>query len=373
MLVLLNVLLAASAQLGGSMAGGQSPSTDTGPGSHIAALAEFSLQTLKAQSNSLDVQQQLAFESVLSASTQVVAGTNYRITARLHGGGTATLSVFEQSWTSTLELTAASYSPSSASLAQVDLVPSGSSVPLDSARFTAFASRASPTPAEPVETADPPVLGGYSPSTDTGPGSHIAALAALALRTLKAQSNSLDVQQQLAFESVLSASTQVVAGTNYRITARLHGGGTATLSVFEQSWTSTLELTAASYSPSSASLAQVDLVPSGSSVTLESARLGAAEGVAAPVTAPVTVPRDSSPPPMPTPVALDAPHQASKRARARRMHDAFLFIAGILLLLAALVGMHAARGYYCAPTRVRLVEGGTPKSHELPDARSNVA
>ena len=68
---------------------------------------------------------------------------------------------------------------------------------------------------------------------------------------------------------------QVVAGTNYRIRAHLQPSGLMSLSVFEQPWTQTLEVTEATLTPSDDSSAITD--PRGCISRAAPVRLDAAE------------------------------------------------------------------------------------------------
>jgi hypothetical protein len=144
------------------------------PGGHVSSLSAFAINQLRAQSNSLDVQQHLNFLSVLSAQMQVVAGSNYRVTVRLSPTGTAELSIHEQPWTSTLQLVTASYSPSDVSFAMVELVPSSSPLTLDYGLFTTFAAReaarhlvpSSPSPSPPLLPPAQEQEAGQSNATD---------------------------------------------------------------------------------------------------------------------------------------------------------------------------------------------------------------
>ena len=79
----------------------------------------------------------LPVDKVLSMEHQVVAGTNYRIRAHLQPSGSMSLSVFEQPWTQTLEVTEATLSltPSDESSAITTLVGASSHLRLDAAEF----------------------------------------------------------------------------------------------------------------------------------------------------------------------------------------------------------------------------------------------
>ena len=145
-------------------AGGYSSATaeEIAPGSHCYVLASYAIEQLKAQSNSLHLMQNscannnrrrarahrndpsphpsllrvsLPVDKVLSMEHQVVAGTNYRIRAHLQPSGSMSLSVFEQPWTQTLEVTEATLTPSDESSAITTLVGASSHLRLDAAEF----------------------------------------------------------------------------------------------------------------------------------------------------------------------------------------------------------------------------------------------
>merc|ERR1740130_1688690 len=102
-------------------------------------LAAFALRTLLrtcASSNALGCAQLQgsALVRVLSASTQVVAGAIYEVKAETTAG-ILKLRLFEQSWTNTLTLSAASLSPTNMAM-QMDLLTEEAA--LDAAAFEAF-------------------------------------------------------------------------------------------------------------------------------------------------------------------------------------------------------------------------------------------
>jgi len=111
--------------------GGHSP-VEAPPGSRIASLAEFALGKLKIKP--------LEFDSVLKASTQVVAGTNYHMQLKLKPLGTVDLTIWEQPWTSTLSITEAHLHPSDFAFSQLDLL-SGSALALDAKEFEVFETK----------------------------------------------------------------------------------------------------------------------------------------------------------------------------------------------------------------------------------------
>jgi len=141
----------------GGMMGGWSAATDIGPASKVHRLAAFSfakLQTHCAASNALVCNGGFSSESfhhVASARTQVVAGTNYMIEA-VTSAGTLSLRIFEQPWSSTLEL-------SRASLEKGSLLTTEEKLALDVNAFAAF------SPNGPIlsgATAPPAILSGVT-------------------------------------------------------------------------------------------------------------------------------------------------------------------------------------------------------------------
>ena len=160
------LVITASDFANAGQAGGYSSATaeEIAPGSHCYVLASYAIEQLKAQSNSLHLMQNscannnrrrararahrndpsphpsllrvsLPVDKVLSMEHQVVAGTNYRIRAHLQPSGSMSLSVFEQPWTQTLEVTEATLTPSDESSAITTLVGASSHLRLDAAEF----------------------------------------------------------------------------------------------------------------------------------------------------------------------------------------------------------------------------------------------
>ena len=159
-------------------AGGYEAATaeEIAPGSHCFVLASYAIEQIKAQSNSLTLMQKscaypehgvptiiaaaphrndpsphpsllrvsLPVDKVLSMEHQVVAGTNYRIRAHLQPSGLMSLSVFEQPWTQTLEVTEATLTPTADSSAITTLVGASSHLRLDAAEFAKRLEMAQP-------------------------------------------------------------------------------------------------------------------------------------------------------------------------------------------------------------------------------------
>jgi len=134
-------------------AGGNTPIEVVGPGSRADSLAAFAVEALKGQANDITLAE-LQFDKVKHAEQQVVAGINYRITAAMQPHGVMALTVFEQSWTNTLEISSATLTPSDVSFAAVNLVPDAH-VALDSKAFEQFhAARLAAAQPAAAETAD---------------------------------------------------------------------------------------------------------------------------------------------------------------------------------------------------------------------------
>jgi len=118
------------------MGGGHSP-VEAPPGSRIASLAEFAFGQLKlSKADILSAE----FTSVVKASTQVVAGTNYRLQLKLKPQGTIDLTIFEQPWTSTLSITEAKMHPSDFAFSQINLLGDSDFV-LNAREFEAFETK----------------------------------------------------------------------------------------------------------------------------------------------------------------------------------------------------------------------------------------
>ena len=90
-------------------------------------------------------------------------------------------------------------------------------------------------------------MGAHTPSTDGAATKalHLAEFALTALQAHCAGNNAIACGwlQGASVSEVVRASTQVVAGTNYAIQVRTSKGHTLHLTVFEQAWTQTFELT----------------------------------------------------------------------------------------------------------------------------------
>lgn len=89
---------------------------------------------------------------------QVVSGTNYRIRAHLQPSGSLSLSVFEQPWTQTLEVTEASFTSSDESNAILTLVGASSHLRLDANEY-----------AKRLEFAQPQVAAAAAPAQEPAP------------------------------------------------------------------------------------------------------------------------------------------------------------------------------------------------------------
>jgi len=138
-----------SGDAAGHPTGAHTPRTD-GAATKALHLAEFALTALQAHcagNNAIACGwlQGASVSEVVRASTQVVAGTNYAIQVRTSKGHTLHLTVFEQAWTQTFELTAASLSVPSAgaslALSVHEVVTSEAALALDAAAFHAYCER----------------------------------------------------------------------------------------------------------------------------------------------------------------------------------------------------------------------------------------
>jgi len=90
------------------------------------------------------------------------------------------------------------------------------------------------------------MMGGYTAAADIGASSKVHRLASFALTSLQGQcaaSNALACGglSEVSFDHVVSARTQVVAGTNYAIEA-LTSAGNLHLKIYERVWDNTLEV-----------------------------------------------------------------------------------------------------------------------------------
>ena len=113
------ILAPAGAQMLGGNVGGAHAASDVGPNSDVAALAEYSFKAVKANcaadisqgSNSFACSKLaggLMYVGVASATTQVVSGTKFSIDVKTSGTELVKLEVYEQPWTQTLSVQAAS-------------------------------------------------------------------------------------------------------------------------------------------------------------------------------------------------------------------------------------------------------------------------
>ncbi|XP_060073234.1 cathepsin F-like [Ylistrum balloti] len=141
--------------------------------------------------------------TLMSASQQVVAGMNYDLKLRMSNGVVTQICdvvIFDQSWTHTRRVT--------------------------SQRCKPIAKKR---------------VGGYEPHAVDAEVMMMANFALNKMNLLQKESNSLN--------RVVAASTQVVAGTNYRLTLELDNGKTCEVTVFNQPWTQTTELTSNTCGP----------------------------------------------------------------------------------------------------------------------------
>ena len=184
----------------------------------VKEIAYFAVITISQSSNSGP----LILVEITSALTQVVAGTNYKIGLRLVGADglhqNCQVEIFDQSWTSTREMKSFNCDPVSA--------------PIENLPILAFSPKTGPV--------DGPVVGGFS-SIDID-NEAVKEIAYFAVTKISQSSNS----GPLTLVAITSASTQVVAGTNYKISLRLAGADglhqNCQVEIFDQSWTSTREM-----------------------------------------------------------------------------------------------------------------------------------
>lgn len=170
----------------------------------VVRIAGFAAYTISASSNSGPVK----LIRIVKAWKQVVAGTNYKLILELFNKYTGKVMrcqviVFDQPWTNTLELTSSSCS----SKRERRQVP-----------------------------------GGYMPRNVNDPD--VKEMAKFASTIITANTH-----PHLALIKILKAESQVVAGTNYRMTLLFASGPHSRylllcgVIVFDQSWTNTRKLT----------------------------------------------------------------------------------------------------------------------------------
>jgi cathepsin F len=178
----------------------------------VKDIAQFATQSLSKLSNGGSP---LSVIKITSASKQIVAGANYKLTLELsgsNGGQTCTVEVFDQSWTGTRKLNKFACVPF-AEPPSIRVV------------------RNDPTPSPPgsfssIDVADPTVK----------------EIATFATASISKSMNS----GSLSLLKITSASKQVVAGANYKMSLQLSGSSgdlNCEVQVFDQSWTNTRELT----------------------------------------------------------------------------------------------------------------------------------
>jgi coxsackievirus/adenovirus receptor len=221
---------------------------------------------------------------------------------------------------------------------------------------------------------DSQLLGGWAAQTKIGAGSYVHHLAHVAVTELKAKSQ---VQGELV--RVVSAQSQMVAGTNYLIVAEVGAPvSVLTLKIFEQKWTSTLQLTAATRGEGAA---LVTLLGEDAALTLDVTLLQQLEAAPAPTAEPTPVPQPSSTPsPIESPpemVSIDGQSLTTK-AKPAYTKAARLFVIFGLVLVAALAGLLAvaavvrAKRARPAPSDTPTLFAG-PKSDDPEAARSSQA
>mmetsp|Transcript_13217 Transcript_13217/g.19898 ORF Transcript_13217/g.19898 Transcript_13217/m.19898 type:complete len:423 (-) Transcript_13217:423-1691(-) len=271
-------------------------SDQTGEGSYVYRLAQFSLRQLQQHcvgSNSLGCSRlaEGKFGQVLNAKTQVVSGTNYVLDADT-SAGRLHLKVYEQVWTKTLRITEATLALPSEGMSMarltsnlideelaldadafaaepvcsggkvwtdcgspcertcdepnpmcIEMCKVGCSCPADKPIWKASECIAASSCTEVKSTAaapSPTLLGGWTPAADKeiSPSSRIHRLAAFSLKKLKiscSASNSITCANVMdaMLHHVQSAFTQVVNGMNFNIEAKTSVGVLA-LKISEQ-------------------------------------------------------------------------------------------------------------------------------------------
>jgi len=230
-------------------------------------LASFTLEKLVemcAASNSLACGRlgSAAVRAVVHAQQQVVSGTNYVLEVDT-SAGQLHFEIYEQAWSSTLELKKASLKVNPAEEG-LSMLQGESRLDIGFAAFNerlSTASTASTTVATTVATTFAPMsttaaakestlLGGYKLVDEVGEGSRMHTLASFTLEKLVemcAASNSLACGRlgSAAVRAVVHAQQQVVSGTNYVLEVDT-SAGQLHFEIYEQAWSSTLELKKAS-------------------------------------------------------------------------------------------------------------------------------
>lgn len=209
--------------------GGYRPISPDDPS--VQEMAQFATTTLSEALNAGP----LTLIRVLSAATQTVSGTNFKMVLQLSGrdgGQTCEVIVFDQSWTQTRRVTTTkcSQNPKSA--------------PSDAQEESA--TEVAEEVEIPLVTAKPPKPGKYK--TEDPNDASVQEMAQFATSAISQSSNA----GPLSLLQVIKASTQVVSGVNYKLTIQLSAGdGTQTCEVvvFDQEWTKTRELSSSNCLP----------------------------------------------------------------------------------------------------------------------------
>ena len=155
------------------------------------------------------------------------------------------------------------------------------------------------SPPPPHPPSSPALAGGWVEQTELGNTSRYHHIVTVAMEALEEEA-SLD---DAVVRHVTTARTQVVAGTSYAIEAELEAadGSTRTLSlqVYEQSWSDTLELRAATLTHVETTQVQIEVFVHGQGdvVSLDAHRLAELEGELPPPSPPSP---PSGPPPPPS-------------------------------------------------------------------------
>ncbi|XP_057377755.1 uncharacterized protein LOC130699429 [Daphnia carinata] len=206
--------------------GGFSPAKVDDP--DVLKMADFATTAVSASTNSGPVK----LLKIVKAETQVVAGTNYKLNLELSSGANAAplpceVVIFDQPWTNTRKMIKSSCSAKRKTTRQI---PGGSQLP-----------------------------GGFSPLDVSS--KNVKEIASFATTAISANTNS----GPATLVKVIKAESQVVAGTNFKLTMELdpvEGDNLlCEVVVFDQPWTNTRKLSESKCFPTKNLLVKVAEVP----------------------------------------------------------------------------------------------------------------
>ncbi|KAI9555406.1 hypothetical protein GHT06_017921 [Daphnia sinensis] len=210
--------------------GGFSPAKVDDP--DVLKMADFATTAVSASSNSGP----LKLIKIVKAETQVVAGTNYKLNLELantNAGANAApipceVVIFDQPWTNTRKMIRSSCSPKRKTTRQI---PGGSS----------------------------PLTGGFSPLDVNS--ANVKEIASFATTAISANTNA----GPATLAKVIKAESQVVAGTNFKLTIEVDPVDGDNLLceviVFDQPWTNTRKLSESKCFPAKNLLVKVAEAP----------------------------------------------------------------------------------------------------------------